>query len=252
MRKDISAKKRKRRYIIIFTVLFLSAIALYFALHPPRFADNKDDENTMQVKTFLETGILHAQDIGKSAGAGEFIKDGKPQYSALFGKSVVIGDSITEGLLVYGFLTEEQSVCEIGGSVMKSDEAIASAAGLSPEKAFFSYGTNDMGMYSGNSQGFIKQYSAVIEKFMEMSPDTKVYVNSIPKPSDGKISSGGYFYKWEDFNSEIKAMCERMDIEYIDNTYILIEHPELYGGDGIHVSPSYYPYWIGNMIKGSV
>jgi len=109
-----------------------------------------------------------------------------------------------------------------------------------------------MGMYSGDTEGFIEQYSSVIKKFMEMSPDTEVYVNSIPKPSDSRISSGGYFYKWEDFNREIKAMCERMDIKYIDNTYILMEHPEFYGGDGIHVSPAYYPYWIENMIKGSM
>lgn len=251
MRRDISNKKQKRKYVITFVLLFLLAIALYFVLHTLH-TGNDEEKSSMQIKTLLATNLSEAQNFNKAAKAGEFTKDGKPQYSLIFGKSVVIGDSITEGLPLYGFLTEEQSVCEIGGSVMKSDEAIASAARLSPEKAFFSYGTNDMGMYSGDTEGFIEQYSSVIKKFMEMSPDTEVYVNSIPKPSDSRISSGGYFYKWEDFNREIKAMCERMDIKYIDNTYILMEHPEFYGGDGIHVSPAYYPYWIENMIKGSM
>lgn len=252
MRKNSSAKRQTKKYVIVFTALFLAAAALCFVLRPLLNSNSKDKEDTMEIRGFLETGISEMQNLGTSIKAGKFMENGKPKYSLIFGKSVVIGDSITEGLPAYGFLTEEQAICEIGGSVMKSSDAIASAARLSPEKAFFSYGTNDMGMYSGNSEGFIKQYEAVIKEFMEMSPDTKVYVNSIPKPSDSKISSGGYFYKWQDFNLEIKAMCDRMGIKYIDNTYILIEHPEFYGGDGIHVSPSYYPCWIENMIKGSI
>ena len=73
--------------------------------------------------------------------------------------------------------------------------------------------------------------------------------NSISKPSDAKIESGGYFYKWEDYNKAIKNMCKKLDIEYIDNTSILKEHPEFYAGDGVHVSTDYYPIWLENMME---
>ena len=93
---------------------------------------------------------------------------------------------------------------------------IKDAASTLPSTAFFSYGTNDMGMYSGDSKAFTEKYREIIEQFKEISPDTEIYVNSIPKPSDSKISSGGYFYKWEDFNLDIKQMCDAIDAEYID------------------------------------
>ena len=70
-------------------------------------------------------------------------------------------------------------------------------------------------------------------------------------PLNSKISSGGYFYKWEDFNLDIKQMCDAIDAEYIDNTDLLIEHPEYYAGDGIHVSTSYYPKWMVRMISAA-
>ena len=93
----------------------------------------------------------------------------------------------------------------------------------------------------------VKITAEFIEKFMELSPSTKIYVNSISKPSESRIGSGGYFYKWQDFNQAIEEMCGRIGAEYIDNTYILIEHPDLYAGDGIHVSSDYYPYWLMHM-----
>ena len=155
----------------------------------------------------------------------------------------------SNGEYLSGFLKEDQVYCEIGGSVMNGSDIVRQAAMTKPKTAFFSYGTNDLGMYSGNAEAFTEKYSSVIKTFMEISPDTEIYVNSIAKPSDAKIASGGYFYKWEEFNEAIKDMCDSLGIEYIDNTEILKEHADLYAGDGIHVSTTYYPYWMDNMIR---
>lgn len=132
---------------------------------------------------------------------------------------------------------------------MKNDDKVAQAAAARPKTAFFSFGMNDLGMYSGNALTFIEKYTSLIDSFMKDSPETVIYVNSISKPSDEKISSGGYFYKWEEYNEAIKDMCKSLDIEYIDNTSILYDNPNLYAGDGVHVTSAYYPIWIERMIK---
>lgn len=198
-------------------------------------------ENTSEACAFVNNiaGLIQSGKITESG----------IDYKSVFEGSVVMGDSITEGLKVYGFLKEDQVYCEIGGSVMNGSDIVRQAAMTKPKTAFFSYGTNDLGMYSGNAEAFTEKYSSVIKTFMEISPDTEIYVNSIAKPSDAKIASGGYFYKWEEFNEAIKDMCDSLGIEYIDNTEILKEHADLYAGDGIHVSTTYYPYWMDNMIR---
>ena len=144
-------------------------------------------------------------------------------------------------------MDEDKVFSKIGGSVLNSEDELPQAAATAPEAAFFSFGANEMGMFSGDEELFTSRYQEFIEKFMELSPSTKIYVNSISKPSESRIGSGGYFYKWQDFNQAIEEMCGRIGAEYIDNTYILIEHPDLYAGDGIHVSSDYYPYWLMHM-----
>ena len=243
-----SKKRNNSKFIIAAVFIFCITVVLYLVivnLSPGR-ADSRLDSNSGDI---LAPSLLAVSDISQSAKNGEYTVDGKIQYSKLFGKNVVIGDSITEGLKVYGFLDDNQVVCEIGGSVMKGKDAVAKAARLEPLNVFFSYGTNDMGMYSGDAEAFIEDYSSIIVEFISLYPDANIYVNSIAKPSEEKIASGGKFYKWKDFNNEIKAMCDSFGLHYIDNTYILEENPKLYAGDGIHVLPDYYPIWIMNMIK---
>ena len=55
----------------------------------------------------------------------------------------------------------------------------------------------------------------------------------------------------EEYNEAIKDMCKSLNIEYIDNTSILYDNPDLYAGDGVHVTSAYYPIWIERMIKAA-
>lgn len=187
-------------------------------------------------------------DALNAAGNGE-ITLSDIGFDSIFEGTVILGDSVTEGISGYGYLSEDKVFCRVGGSVLNSSDEIPKAAATNPEIAFFSFGSNEMGMFSGDADYFTQKYEEFIRSFMELSPDTEIYVNSIPKPSDSRINGGGYFYLWEDFNAAILQMCGRLGAEYIDNTSILTEHPELYAGDGIHVNPDYYIYWLTDMMN---
>ncbi len=43
-------------------------------------------------------------------------------------------------------------------------------------------------------------------------------------------------------------MCKDLKLTYIDNSYIIEDHPNYYAGDGIHVVSEFYPLWMNNMI----
>ena len=53
---------------------------------------------------------------------------------------------------------------------------------------------------------------------------------------------------YKSFNNALKAMCKELNLTYIDNSYIIEDHPDYYAGDGIHVVSDFYPLWMNNMI----
>lgn len=180
------------------------------------------------------------------AGSGA---DPRVRYMKWMAKAIVIGDSLTEGLSVYGWLPEGQVYSEIGASLAISDKLFAKAAAAKPKYAFFAFGMNDMGNYAGDSKKFIMKYSEVIDSFKRKSPKSEIFICSISVPTKDAIAGNSSIGHYKEFNAAIEKMCKNKKLTYIDSTYILLKHPELYAGDGIHVSTDYYKYWLDNMIR---
>ena len=169
-------------------------------------------------------------------------------YLRKFRNSVILGDSITEGLNVYGFLPDDIVLCSIGASLAGSDALFRKAAKLLPENAFFTFGMNDLITYRGKVKPFIKEYSKLIDKFSKKSPDTVIYINSISVPSSDAQKNQPSLKHYKEYNAALEKLCDEKGYTFIDNTYILKRSPSLYAPDGIHVSPSYYPLWMNDMI----
>lgn len=173
------------------------------------------------------------------------------RYRRKFSKAMILGDSLTEGLLVYNWLTEAQVSAKVGGSIVYADEQFQTVAKTYPEYAFFAYGMNDMGNYAGDSKAFIKRYKQLLKDFAKTSPDSKICVCSISTPTAEAQKYNSSIRNFKTFNDAIKKMCEDEGYTYIDISDILPSHPDLYAGDGIHADPTYYPYWMDRMIEVS-
>lgn len=170
-------------------------------------------------------------------------------YAQIFENSVVIGDSLTEGLSSYGFLTTDEVYSQIGASVIRGEELFQTAAANYPKCAFFAFGMNDMGNYNGNAERFTEKYAELLRAFHETSPDSELYVCSITEPTEATISANASLAPWAEFNDALEDMCRKLDyVTYVDITYILEENPNLYAGDGLHAQKDYYPLWIQKMI----
>lgn len=172
----------------------------------------------------------------------------KAQYKKIFKTSVILGDSITEGLVDYGYLGSDLVFCKIGASIISGDELFTSAANTYPKFAFMSFGMNDMGNYTGHADMFIEKYTKLIKEFKKISPDTRILINGITPPSKEAIGKNEILSNYKKFNNGLKGMCKDLGLTYIDNSYIIEDHPNYYAGDGIHVVSDFYPLWMNNMI----
>lgn len=254
------AKKKSNLTYLIFLIVLLALASLFFVNfmrqnQPADYSDKNVRINISTISTFdyseVPTVESRIRQIENVETRGNFnVNKGltNDQYRKIFSTSIIIGDSITEGLTAYGYLGEDIVFSKIGASVINGDDLFESAAATYPKFAFFAFGMNDMGNYNGNSVNFIEKYTELIKNFKLISPDTRIYVNSISTPSKAAIEQKNSVKKYKEFNEAIRKMCKELKVTYIDNSYILEENSDLYAGDGIHVTSGYYPIWMNNMI----
>ena len=172
-------------------------------------------------------------------------------YRRMFQTSVILGDSLTEGLTVYGWLPRSVVFSKVGGSLVYADDVFTKAARTKPEYAFFAFGMNDMGNYGGDADSFIEKYSNLLKAFKKISPNTTIVVNSISTPTEAARAGNKSIRAYKKFNNAIKKMCNDKHYIFIDITDILPSNPDLYAGDGIHAAPDYYPLWMDRMIDAA-
>lgn len=172
--------------------------------------------------------------------------------SEKFADSLVIGDSITQGLSEYGVLDQENVQADRGTGVSDGDndklaEHIAKAKEMKPSVLFLAYGMNDVGAQNGDAAGFVKAYKAVIKDLKKSLPDTRIYVNSVLPAAQSAIDQNAVYAKIPEFNKKLKKLCEKENVTFIDNTELVKQ--EYYASDGIHMSPAYYKEWVNHMAE---
>lgn len=246
-------KLNLRAVIVLLAMLILAFIFVFNLFKSNRNANiaKKDvKSNVTKVSKFNFSTVVDVETELQKMKEAENGGSGKSKnYRTIFANCAIIGDSITEGLTVYGFLGEEQVFSVVGGAVSKDEAMFDKAAATYPKVIFFSYGMNDMGNFNGDADSFINQYSALISKFKKKSPKTKIFVNGISTPNESAINANKVIGNYKIFNKKIKAMCKKLKITYIDTAHILVDDPSLYAGDGIHVQPAYYNVWLDLMQK---
>lgn len=247
--KTIDKKKVATAILLLFLVVFLFNLFKFnrkFHVDKAEMAENRKTVESLQkasVKDVEEAVDAVGGDVAADASSS------KARYMRMFQGSVVVGDSVTEGISLYGWLNESQVFSKVGSSVLTGDDLFKQAANTYPKQAFFAFGMNDMGNFRGNADNFVKKYNAQIKTFKTISPKTRIYICGISTPSDSALEKNSSIRDYKKFNKAIKKMCEKKGYKYIPVADILVDHPELYAGDGIHAQTAYYPYWLNRMIE---
>ena len=118
---------------------------------------------------------------------------------------------------------------------------------LSPSIIFLSLGMNDVTSTNGNTEQFVKQYTAVLEKLKKEVPEAHIFVNSIFPVQEKAIKEEPPLAKIAEYNAALKKLCDKKRIGYIDNTDLVTEAS--YEQDGVHFKASFYPIWTEQMAE---
>ena len=194
-----------------------------------------DNKNVPEIKT-VEESTKENTDIDNSAKA-IFLKK----------KALVVGDSMGEGLSAYGALDTESVVFHRGRRIdtMKAD--MPTVIEKNPSYLFLAYGANDLKIWNGNVDGFIKAYRSSIEYIESVLPDTKIIINSV-LPTSSKTSSDTPAFSYQpQFNKALKELASELKIDFLENSGYLNDNE--YSPDGIHPKRKFFYEWAEHMAE---
>lgn len=179
-----------------------------------------------------------------------------------FGSTVAfIGDSRTQAFLMYTGLKNVTDYTNIGLMVdtavtkkfvtNSQGEKITILEDLKTkdiDTVYIMLGINELGwVYSSI---FIQKYENLIDKIKEIKPDCEVIVQSIIPVTKTKSDNDDIYNneRITEYNTLIKQMAERKQIQYIDLVPILADSsgnlPEDASPDGVHLNKEYCLKWL--------
>lgn len=133
-----------------------------------------------------------------------------------------IGDSIATGLLNYGYLNSDQVYAQIGlnpesahATEYDGYTAVTRAEELQPKRIYIMLGSNGLA-YMGNTY-MVEQTQILIEKIKEVTPDSYIYLISIPPVTKAHESEGQETMAMVNgYNKLLKELADEIGVIYLD------------------------------------
>ena len=183
--------------------------------------------------------------------------------NSYFADAAFIGDSRTEGLMLYSGIGEVDKYTSIGISIFKleSKKAITidgvdytlveALAQKQYNKVYICLGVNELGYF--NDQGFYDSYCKVIDDIRASQPNAVIYIqNLIPLNEDTIAARGGSEYLTNEhlrvYNELTQQVAQEKQVVYLDLYSAFVgedgQLPADASTDGVHLSGTYYKAWL--------
>ncbi|MCM1495209.1 MAG: GDSL-type esterase/lipase family protein [Bacteroides sp.] len=194
----------------------------------------------------------------------EYVHVEKTVEDAYFEDALFIGDSRTEGFMLYSNLSNIHAYCSKGLSIsriytdtivnMEDGRTLTVMEALQEQefkKIYIMFGVNELGWPYDDV--FREQYSKLLRDVRQLQPDAVIYVENII-PISASRSATDPIYNNDNvnrFNDMIKAVCEEQDVIYLDVASALADEngalPENASSDGIHCNIEYCNIWMNYL-----
>ena len=197
----------------------------------------------------------------------EYNADTKPGY---MNNCIFLGDSRTVAMVSYGFVSDENVLAKVGIShtsvlsstfMQNSGKQYTIESYLKSHKApviYINYGVN--GMNGISEEKYEKAYKDVVEKIMDLAPESEIVLMAIWPVDDNGPYKGNVKNEWIDkYNEFLKTLAEYEGIFYLDVDSVLKGSDgqikgEYDAGDGLHYRACAYTtileYVIHHPVKG--
>lgn len=240
--------ENKKVLILLSAVLIMTGV-IALAAGDAGGASGKNDcsDNLDRLKNSIEgQDTAEADRLIKEAHKRADADLESSDVSRIFAGSVLIGDSMAEGVKDYGIL-DSSSVCALRGRRLdNSDDLFNQAIAKNPDNVFIEFGLNDIGIYNGRTEPFIEEYTSVIHKMKKALPDAKIYIVSFQRLLPECTSRNPSLKNWQGYNEAMKKLAEKEDVNYLDTTGLITSLSQ-YEGDYIHPREPYYTNWVKMM-----
>ena len=172
-----------------------------------------------------------------------------------------IGDSRTQGLIMYNGLKYVQDYSYIGLMVdtavtkkfVKTDNGnkitlLEDMKNKNIKKVYIMLGVNELGW--SYPQVFKVKYGELIDEIRKVKPDCQIYLQSIIPVTKSKNNSDSIYNNTNiaKFNEYIKQVANEKGVHYLDVKSVLVDSegnlPKNASTDGIHVGKTYCKKWL--------
>lgn len=186
-----------------------------------------------------------------------------------FNSSVAfIGDSRTQGFIMYNGLKDVQDYSYIGLMVdtavtkkfVKTSNGekitlLQDMANKNIETVYIMLGVNELGW--SYPQVFKRKYGELIDEIRKIKPNCKIYVQSIIPMTKSKSETDRIFNNKNvnTFNNLIQELAKEKNVTYLDVKSALVDAngylPEEASSDGVHVDKEYCKKWFEYLKNNS-
>lgn len=173
------------------------------------------------------------------------LEEGSLTYRQIFSDSLIVGDSLMNGLEIYKVLDSSNMITMVSASLYHLEGNISRIISNNPKNLILHYGINMMTNSQSQLDFFISMYTGIIKNLKSRLPDTEIYISGVFKVAESAADRYSYLDR---YNEALQQMCESLEVNFVDNSECLPGDGSYYGSDGIHVSKSFYmDIWLPHL-----
>ena len=186
-----------------------------------------------------------------------------PVDNSYFQDAAFIGDSRTDGFLIYSGIGCGENLTSNGLSIFKLEEkkaftidgqsytALEALGRKQYGKVYLSLGVNQLGYY--DDQGFYEAYCRAIDAIRACQPNAVIYIQGLIPLNESVISAtGGASYLTNEhllvYNDLMKQAAEEKQVAFLDLNPAFAgpdgQLPEDASRDGVHLTKAYCEQWL--------
>ncbi len=276
-RKKINSNKLISTVIPLIILIILGSIIGNKVSNSKDVINNNVYENVEKNEIFVNDSLSTTNNIEKEENSikSSEIKDlnnvnmNKEKKDVKFDDKVAfIGDSRTQGLIMYTGLTKINDYSYIGLMVDTAikKEFVKTSDGKKVtlledmknkdiDTVYIMLGVNELGW--AYPEVFKLKYKELIEKIREIKPNVNIYVQSIIPVTKEIDSTNKYINnnRIRKYNDLIKELANELDVKYLDVASALVNDegylPSQASTDGIHVDRDYCLKWLEYLKNNS-
>lgn len=171
--------------------------------------------------------------------------------------TVILGDLRALGFSSFNFMDPARVLADANWTIQNISSLVPKLKELNPRNIIITCGVNEIpttlnpNEFDKTNSSYVSDLSYNMGLIKKALPDSKIYFSSILPVTDGVLNNCPGYSIIPGRNDAIKKMCDNDGYRFLDMTSFAKANFHLYGDDGIHLLPEFYPSW-GRAILNAV